>query len=93
MSKFDNTDKGSYYKRKTNYRNIQSAYPGQSYFCDWVVFNKDSTRANYNNKYILTVVDAYSRYLFMRISKTNNAQDVIELLTHIRQIINRCLGL
>ena len=75
MSKFDNTDKGSYYKRKTNYRNIQSAYPGQSYFCDWVVFNKDSTRANYNNKYILTVVDAYSRYLFMRISKTNNAQD------------------
>ena len=58
MSKFDNTDKGSYYKRKTNYRNIQSAYPGQSYFCDWVVFNEDSTRANYNNKYILTVVDA-----------------------------------
>jgi len=83
MSKFDNTDKGSYYKRKTNYRNIQSAYPGQSYFCDWVVFNEDSTRANYNNKYILTVVDAYSRYLFMRISKTNNAQDVIELLTDI----------
>ena len=83
MSKFDNTDKGSYYKRKTNYRNIQSAYPGQSYFCDWVVFNEDSTRTNYNNKYILTVVDAYSRYLFMRISKTNNAQDVIELLTDI----------
>ena len=83
MSKFDNTDKGSYYKRKTNYRNIQSAYPGQSYFCDWVVFNEDSTRANYNNKYILTVVDAYSRYLFMRISKTNNAQDVIDLLTDI----------
>ena len=83
MSKFDNTNKGLYYKKRTNYRNVQSAYPGQTYFLDWVVFNDDSTRANYNNRYILTVVDAYSRYLFMRISKTNNAQDVIELLTDI----------
>ena len=83
MSKFDNTEKGSYYKRITNYRNVQAAFPCQTYFLDWVVFNDDSTRANYNNRYILTCVDAYSRYLFMRISKTNNAKDVIELLTDI----------
>ena len=83
MNKYDINKKGSYYKRITNYRNIQSAYPGQTYFLDWCVFNDDSTRANYNNRYILTVVDAYSRYLFMRISKTNNSKDVIELLTDI----------
>ena len=83
MNKFDSTDTGSYYKKRKNYRNIQSAYPRQSYFIDWIVFNDESTRANYNNKYILTVVDAYSRYLFMRISKTNISDDVIELLTDI----------
>ena len=53
MNKFDISKKGSYYKRITNYRNIQSAYPGQTYFLDWCVFNDDSTRANYNNRYIL----------------------------------------
>ena len=83
MSKFDNTTTGSYYKKKTNYRNIQSAYPGQTYFLDWCVFNENSAKSNYNNKYILTCVDAYSRYLFMRISKTNTSKDVIELLTDI----------
>ena len=83
MSKFDNTTIGSYYKKKTNYRNIQSAYPGQTYFLDWCVFNENSAKSNYNNKYILTCVDAYSRYLFMRISKTNTSKDVIELLTDI----------
>ena len=83
MNKFDISKKGSYYKRITNYRNIQSAYPGQTYFLDWCVFNENSAKSNYNNKYILTCVDAYSRYLFMRISKTNTSKDVIELLTDI----------
>jgi len=81
--RFDTDLRGRKYKNKTSYRNVHSAYPSQFYFTDLIdwskkdyLVNTEWKKINKNFQYILVVVDAYSRYCWMRNIKTKTYEDV-----------------
>lgn len=81
--RFDPEIRGRSYKSKTQYRQVQACYPSQFYFCDLVCWtNPDRSVSeaigdvNKGYIYVLVVVDAYSRYVWMRNLKTKQFEDV-----------------
>ena len=80
--KFDTDIRGRRYKNK-QFRKVISNFPSQFYFADLIDWTKkegvtNSTFVNSNNgyQYILIVVDAYSRYCWMRNIKNKTSSDV-----------------
>lgn len=81
-NRFDSDIRGRRYKNK-KFRKVYSNFPSQFYFADLIDWTKkegitNSTFVNSNNgyQYILIVVDAYSRYCWMRNIKSKTSKDV-----------------
>ena len=81
-NRFDSDIRGRRYKNK-QFRKVISNFPSQFYFADLIDWTKkegitNSTFVNSNNgyQYILIVVDAYSRYCWMRNIKNKTSSDV-----------------
>lgn len=82
--RFDPREEGRRVKNKTSYRKLISTYPCQFYFADLIDWSKkewgkkqDFERANKGYKFILVVVDAYSRYCWMENIKDKTANSII----------------
>ena len=80
--RFDPTVQGRRYKNKS-FRRVYSNYPGQFYFADLVDWSKKEgvtadawRKANKGYTYILVVIDAFSRYVWMRNIKNKTAYEV-----------------
>lgn len=80
--RFDPTIQGRRYKNKS-FRKVYSNYPGQFYFADLVDWSKKEgvtadawRKANKGYTYILVVIDAFSRYVWMRNIKNKTAYEV-----------------
>ena len=77
--RFDPTIEGHRYKNK-EFRKVSANYPGQFYFADLIdwsrkegVTNSVWKKANKGFQYILVVVDAFSRYCWMKNVKEKTA--------------------
>lgn len=82
--RFDSRVEGRKNKNKTAFRKIISTYPCQFFFADLIDWSikewgkkQSFERANNEYKYILVVVDAYSRYCWMENIKSKTANSII----------------